>query len=607
MTLKLISRTASGKSITVQAFPFVLGSARGCDYRLSDEGVSGVHACIVERKGRFYVVDLKSKNGTHVIHSKEGCSPVVTNAFTVESPDEISSRHLVPGVELINGAVVAFAASLFSCAIESHPVEDSCALPGDKTVEHPADDCAGSDYNITITRGEESGRVIQLTEFPIIFGSGQSHADIIFPNVACVSRKHAKIDRLTDGEVVLEDIQSRNGTFLNKRRITTPAKLNDGDKVELAREVEFIFHAAKTKAAPAALKSGRLFKILGLSVLTTVLTIALAVFLNRQGLNPEVKNKSISPALSSTVQKAADDDSAAPNPLDNKENYNNNVAMVVDVKDLLMSKKGWDINELQRAKSMLTAIADGNKLIAPDLDTINSRLVGIKQMEDAHVLIVRGDYQGALSLIDQALNSFGENGNIMEMISSGNYQGASSLINLSADAPGRNAGAIYSKAGVMLLIKLKGLLAASATSGVDCRQIGVHVSGARNAFCGKEDLPRFFQEQVDRIATPIMDDIEKDVATFRDRGEYLECLTRVHDGLSIAPDNQICNDTLLQIEPLARKSLTEMVKKAYLLENESSPKCQAEAREIFAEIRRATAPNNWTDEFYSIAAQRNRD
>ncbi|MEP6801855.1 MAG: FHA domain-containing protein [Acidobacteriota bacterium] len=49
---------------------------------------------------------------------------------------------------------------------------------------------------------------------------------------ASVSRRHARIS-IREGGVVLEDLASRNGTFLDGRRIDSPTKLNDGEVIGL--------------------------------------------------------------------------------------------------------------------------------------------------------------------------------------------------------------------------------------------------------------------------------------------------------------------------------------------------------------------------------------
>ena len=51
---------------------------------------------------------------------------------------------------------------------------------------------------------------------------------------AHLSRRHAEV-RLTDAGVILLDLGSTNGTWLNDRRITDAEPLTDGDVVRLGR------------------------------------------------------------------------------------------------------------------------------------------------------------------------------------------------------------------------------------------------------------------------------------------------------------------------------------------------------------------------------------
>ncbi len=55
-----------------------------------------------------------------------------------------------------------------------------------------------------------------------------------------VSREHARIRR--DGwRVMLEDLGSTNGTFLNEERVLAPAALHDQDQIKIG-DVVFVFH-----------------------------------------------------------------------------------------------------------------------------------------------------------------------------------------------------------------------------------------------------------------------------------------------------------------------------------------------------------------------------
>lgn len=47
-----------------------------------------------------------------------------------------------------------------------------------------------------------------------------------------VSRRHARI-RIRQGSAVLEDLGSKNGTYLAGRKISEPATLRDGDKIRI--------------------------------------------------------------------------------------------------------------------------------------------------------------------------------------------------------------------------------------------------------------------------------------------------------------------------------------------------------------------------------------
>jgi adenylate cyclase len=65
-----------------------------------------------------------------------------------------------------------------------------------------------------------------------------------------VSRQHALVQRMENGEYCLFDLGSRNGTFLNGTRVTIPVPLNDGDRISLG-DFHFSFHCPKRVDAPA--------------------------------------------------------------------------------------------------------------------------------------------------------------------------------------------------------------------------------------------------------------------------------------------------------------------------------------------------------------------
>ena len=58
--------------------------------------------------------------------------------------------------------------------------------------------------------------------------------------VRWISRTHARLRR-AEGQFVLEDAGSKNGVFINGKRVTKPCPLNDGDIIQLAPGLELIY------------------------------------------------------------------------------------------------------------------------------------------------------------------------------------------------------------------------------------------------------------------------------------------------------------------------------------------------------------------------------
>ncbi len=67
-----------------------------------------------------------------------------------------------------------------------------------------------------------------------------------------VSRLHALIQRREDGDYSLVDLGSRNGSFVNHRRVSVPVVLSDSDRL-LFGDQELEFHREPAAAHPSAL------------------------------------------------------------------------------------------------------------------------------------------------------------------------------------------------------------------------------------------------------------------------------------------------------------------------------------------------------------------
>jgi hypothetical protein len=83
---------------------------------------------------------------------------------------------------------------------------------------------------VVVTTGPEAGRRVELG---LEVAIGRQDADLVVEDPE-VSRRHAVLRR-SGGSVVVEDLESTNGTFVNGERIRTPITLGPGDQVRVGR------------------------------------------------------------------------------------------------------------------------------------------------------------------------------------------------------------------------------------------------------------------------------------------------------------------------------------------------------------------------------------
>jgi DNA-binding winged helix-turn-helix (wHTH) protein len=91
----------------------------------------------------------------------------------------------------------------------------------------------------------EGGRVM-LGEGEHLLGR---HPRSVVPlDAETVSRRHARL-RIAEGKAIIEDLRSRNGTFVRGERLVSPAVLVDGEEFRLG-SAPFTFRSSRTPAFP---------------------------------------------------------------------------------------------------------------------------------------------------------------------------------------------------------------------------------------------------------------------------------------------------------------------------------------------------------------------
>ena len=94
---------------------------------------------------------------------------------------------------------------------------------------------------LIIEEGPLAGQKWVLDKETIILGRDED-CDVVLPE-RLVSRHHAAI-RCRDEGYLLEDLGSKNGTFLNGQAVTEPVILQDGDEIQIALCLRLVFVGA---------------------------------------------------------------------------------------------------------------------------------------------------------------------------------------------------------------------------------------------------------------------------------------------------------------------------------------------------------------------------
>jgi hypothetical protein len=99
---------------------------------------------------------------------------------------------------------------------------------------------------LVVREGPLAGRRFTIAEQAVV---GREGVDVLIEDPE-ISRRHALL-RIVDGFLVVEDLRSLNGTWVNGKRITTATLLSPGDTVELGKTVIDVHAQGVEAGAPA--------------------------------------------------------------------------------------------------------------------------------------------------------------------------------------------------------------------------------------------------------------------------------------------------------------------------------------------------------------------
>jgi serine phosphatase RsbU (regulator of sigma subunit)/pSer/pThr/pTyr-binding forkhead associated (FHA) protein len=105
---------------------------------------------------------------------------------------------------------------------------------------------------LLLLKGSNSGQRFEVRGEHTVIGR-HPECDIVV-DAGAVSRQHARINQ-SNGDFFLEDLKSRNGTYLNGRQITEPTQLAEKDRIKIC-DLLFTFHLEDPDKVPIDVSGG---------------------------------------------------------------------------------------------------------------------------------------------------------------------------------------------------------------------------------------------------------------------------------------------------------------------------------------------------------------
>jgi hypothetical protein len=109
-------------------------------------------------------------------------------------------------------------------------------------------------FRLVVRTGPNPGMVYELTKEVALAGRDVTN-DIVLGD-AEVSRQHTRFTR-SQGGIVVEDLGSTNGTFVNGERLVAPRQLRPGDLVGMGENVSMMYESTAPESAPTMMGTAR--------------------------------------------------------------------------------------------------------------------------------------------------------------------------------------------------------------------------------------------------------------------------------------------------------------------------------------------------------------
>lgn len=214
----------------------ILGRSEG-DIIVSDSAASKKHTEICFENNQIVVRDLNSTNGT-LLNGGRVWEAVAKNL------DELTIGETVIQLSILietDGRVEVPAHELQEIIVENDPMAETTRPQPARVAPNPLDGPLpeGVKAYLQVAGGGDLGARFEIKRMITVVGRVGSDFVLSDPDV---SRRHCTVEFLTRDRVIVKDLLSTNGTFLNQRRISV-SSLKNGDAIRVGSTVLNVFLA----------------------------------------------------------------------------------------------------------------------------------------------------------------------------------------------------------------------------------------------------------------------------------------------------------------------------------------------------------------------------
>ena len=125
-------------------------------------------------------------------------------------------------------------ADLFGTRVSPRPTEPPAPRPSRRERREQREEQPRAGRTLVVVEGSLRGTTLALDRSPVLIGRGDDCTLVLDDEYA--STRHVRISPAGDGWVV-EDLQSTNGTYLGRERLTVPVPFEPGVPLRIGRTV----------------------------------------------------------------------------------------------------------------------------------------------------------------------------------------------------------------------------------------------------------------------------------------------------------------------------------------------------------------------------------